>query len=278
MTIWQRWKQTSLHNKALVFSGVIVAFGTLFYSGAAIVQVCMFNRSSKQAEEQTAKLIEAANTQACAASKNAEAAARFASSAEGINAQTQNAVKQFKRLADDTETNIRNAQKTFRDEQRAWVGIGITRPQVTSFESTNPIEIDIPFFNSGKTPARNVREVVNAILSPMPMSQPTPSQIKQLEDGPFGSLPSIPPQGTQTLIGGKPPAIGEITSRQQRLDRDAMMKEFDKIKSGKWVYYLIGEIRYDDVAGRPHITQFCVFISDTTTKNVASCFGFNEIE
>ena len=95
MTIWQRWKQTALHNKALVFSGIIVAFGTLFYSGAAVVQVWMFNKSSRQVERQTERLIDAAKTQADAAKEMTKAvedqakyAGEFAASAKSINEQT----------------------------------------------------------------------------------------------------------------------------------------------------------------------------------------------
>ena len=57
VTILQRWKQTALHNKALVLTGVIVAFGTLFYVGVAIFQVCMMRKASDVASFQTDKLI-----------------------------------------------------------------------------------------------------------------------------------------------------------------------------------------------------------------------------
>ena len=99
MTAWQRWKQTALHNKALVLSGVIMACGTLFYSGAAIVQVWMFDRSSSQVERQTERLIAAANTQAGAAKEmtaavreQAKSARDFAQSAKSINEETALAV------------------------------------------------------------------------------------------------------------------------------------------------------------------------------------------
>jgi hypothetical protein len=56
VTILQRWKQTALHNKALVGAGLIAAFGTVFYAGAAIVQVCIMNRSASESSEQIANI------------------------------------------------------------------------------------------------------------------------------------------------------------------------------------------------------------------------------
>ena len=46
MKILQRWKQTALHNKALVVTSILVAIGTLFYTGAAIFQYCLMKQSA----------------------------------------------------------------------------------------------------------------------------------------------------------------------------------------------------------------------------------------
>ena len=48
MTLRQRWKQTSLPNRLLVITGALVAFGTLFYAGAAVVQICILEESVRQ--------------------------------------------------------------------------------------------------------------------------------------------------------------------------------------------------------------------------------------
>jgi hypothetical protein len=161
MTIWQRWKQTSLHNKALVFSGIIVAFGTLFYSGAAIVQVWMFNRSSRQVERQTERLIAAANTQAGAAKEmtaavkeQAKSAGDFAQSAKNINEQTALAVKNFGRMAKASEDNIKATQEASRLDQRAWISTSVSLPAVTDLDKATTVTIGVS--NTGKTFALKV--------------------------------------------------------------------------------------------------------------------------
>jgi hypothetical protein len=121
MTLFQRWKQTALHNKALVLTGFIVALGTLFGTGAAILQVCMMRENNRKTSEQIAKLIDAANTQTFAAQKianasdkNAAAAEKFSASADNIREETTHAVLELRRAANDSETamkdNSRNGQ------------------------------------------------------------------------------------------------------------------------------------------------------------------------
>jgi hypothetical protein len=50
MTLRQRWKQTSLPNKLLIITGALVAFGTVFYAGAAAVQIHILNESLRQSD------------------------------------------------------------------------------------------------------------------------------------------------------------------------------------------------------------------------------------
>ena len=57
MTLLQRWKNTALHNKALVWASILVAFGTLFYAGAAVFQICMMKHLARDSSSQTDKLI-----------------------------------------------------------------------------------------------------------------------------------------------------------------------------------------------------------------------------
>jgi hypothetical protein len=57
MNIFQRWKQTSIANKGLVFSSILMAFGTLFYAGTAIVQVCIMKQNAHDVSLQTVNTI-----------------------------------------------------------------------------------------------------------------------------------------------------------------------------------------------------------------------------
>jgi len=127
MNLLQRWKQTTISNKALVITGCLAAFGTLFYAGAATIQVCIMRKSARDASWQMEKLIQQAE-------KNASAASQFANSASQIQQTTGNAVLQLKRAADDSENAIKQASKNAQDaldasiksshlDERAWVGI-----------------------------------------------------------------------------------------------------------------------------------------------------------
>jgi hypothetical protein len=263
MTIWQRWKQTSLHNKALVFSGIIVAFGTLFYSGAAIVQVWMFNRSSKQVERQTERLITAANTQARAAKEmtaavkeQAKSAGEFAQSANNINEQTALAVKNFGRMAKASEDNIKATQQSFRDDQRAWVGL--ENFSLTAFEP-GKITITATAINSGKTPALAMFSSNKMTVLPVRLSAPEPIMLP-LE---WSSGPTLPPQGRYQLTLPAPSAISV---------------EYQNIKDGRKFFYLLGEFKYDDIYGKGRSTTFCVTLSDPETKQLVFCNFFNGMD
>jgi cytoskeletal protein RodZ len=61
MTLWQRWKQTSLPNKLLVSASILMAFGTLFYSGVAIFQYRMMRDQSETTKGQLRAMQEQSN-------------------------------------------------------------------------------------------------------------------------------------------------------------------------------------------------------------------------
>jgi hypothetical protein len=85
MKIFQRWQQTTLANKGLVFSSVLMAFGTLFYAAAAVVQVCIMKQNASDVSAQTEKLIKASEAQARFAQQIADASLRNAQAAESFS-------------------------------------------------------------------------------------------------------------------------------------------------------------------------------------------------
>jgi hypothetical protein len=127
VTILQRWKQTALHNKALVLTSVIVAFGTLFYVGVAIFQVCMMRKASDVASFQTDKLVHHAD--------------RIAKSLEEAGERSKAAL--------DASIEVARA------DQRAWLGIKAII-LASPLSPGNPIDISIITLNTGKTPALDV--------------------------------------------------------------------------------------------------------------------------
>jgi hypothetical protein len=244
MTILQRWKQTALHNKALVLTGLIVALGTVFGTGAVIVQVCLMQRNNRQTSEQIAQIIQAANVQASAArqiadasNRNVEAANKFSASAEGINTHTANAVGEFHRLADSSEKSIGRSQEAFKNEQRAWIGVSMGGVNY----STTPSTLLIYLSNSGRTPAFNVSEITyknSSVYGGDTLSYEVP--ITQ-EPSTKGTLPPGFPLGVTYEIKVVPP-------------RDVV-----SMGSLKFVIIYSGKITYDDAFKRPHWTQYCFY-------------------
>ncbi len=101
MRIFQRWKQTALHNKALVLTGVIVAVGTLVYTGAAVFQYCLMKQAAKENSDQIDKII---------------------SEAKSIAKTAKDGLVQSKRALDASI-------EISRSDQRAWVGMTEILPQ-----------------------------------------------------------------------------------------------------------------------------------------------------
>jgi hypothetical protein len=241
VTIWQRWKQTALHNKALVLSSVIMAFGTLFYSVAAIVQLCMFDRSSEQAAQQTAKLIDAANINAHAAEqiaaaskRNATAAESFATSADKIHQGVDVAVRklsiqagalrrsadQASRLAD--ETHKANAYAV--ESNRPWMAVKIY-PENPDAEK--PLKWKAVFPNAGRSPALVVKTMVSSRA--MSVFAVTP---------PYDGEPSGAEQGQSLVVPGD--YIGSDATAQTPLGTPLM----EAVNTGALKLYAYGEVFY----------------------------------
>ncbi len=136
MTIWQRWKQTAIHNKALVLTSVLVAFGTLFYAGAAAFQLWLMDQSSLHTDKQVGYIIGNMNWLA-----------------RSMNESVKKAEQNNREIAQNAQDAMNAAQGQMRLDERAWVvlrGIG-PAPALDQ-----PWNLSATFTNTGKTPAKNV--------------------------------------------------------------------------------------------------------------------------
>jgi hypothetical protein len=154
MDIWQRWKQTTIANKALVFSGAIVALGTIVSTGALVLQICITRENNRKAGEQTQQLISAADAQAKAAQSFSDSAGKIntgiGTAVDKLNLQAtklDESVKQATRLAKATE--IANANVINND--RPWMGAYFTE---VGFEKGKVPTFTMTFINTGKSPAK----------------------------------------------------------------------------------------------------------------------------
>lgn len=241
MKLIQRWKQTAIHNKALVFSGVVVAFGTVFYAMIAVVQVGLMNRADRQSSEQAAKVILEANRIATsmensirqnqtAIDKAAEANQR---AIEASNAQNRKLVGA---TIAQSKAALQATIDSSRNDQRAWVGTEWAANPAISEGIT--IQYKIRVFNVGKTPALNYRSQAAAAITgtnEMPDFDKIPTP-------PFGSVSPLY-QGVTNFAYAEP-----ITFHAANI---AALR----IRIG--VLSVFGKITYDDIFRCHHWTKFC---------------------
>ena len=243
MRLFQKWKQTALHNKALVLTGVIVAVGTLFYAAAAAFQVYMLHRSGEQATQQTERLITEAN--------------RIADSIERVLDQGRLAMEESTRQSKEA---LDESIKASRLDQRAWVGIKTMR--VLTLEADKPILIEAVITNTGKTFASNTRVLTSVAVRPS--NEPIDidklaASLKRrtrLQERPAVLFPNL----EATLPVSTPIPITK--------------EHLVLIRASKLLIYLFGEVHYSDVFGSSHTTEFCG-IYNTTTKQFGSCSQHN---
>lgn len=192
--------------------------------------------------------------------------------AGAITAQQRIAQDSLTKSQENVDKSSRSAEKTFRDDQRAWVGVQGTSPS-EGFTETLPWKITIIFFNSGKTPARNVKFSSIYKTSPVPLPGPLPEDLKQLV---FQPVPSIAPQGNRReVIGGT--AMGQALSSAQIEGQQTISSEYTAIKNRQLILYYFGVLRYDDISGQTRETQYCIYLANPDTKEAGICSAFNDM-
>jgi gas vesicle protein len=244
-----------------------MAVFTIVIAGAAILQW----REMVGGGTQTDKLVDYAKVQANAASDIGDAAQQFSDTADDTNNSISDAVDQLKAAAENTRTTIRNAQSAFRDEQRAWVGV--SEAGTVDFSEPNPWTVAVIFFNSGRTPARNVQASVRYKLSSVPLSGPPPEEIPRLT---FHPVQSIAPQGKFNFVVGFSTSA-QVHAPEEMVGNQDVISNFKAIKAKTVFIYYFGILKYDDVFGHPRQTQFCIFLANPDTKQAGFCDTFNDL-
>ena len=269
--LWASLKRAEVSNGLIALATVVIAIagGWTWWEAHG-------------AGEQTDKLISAANINAGAAKKSAQASRDFADTAGKINAGIVDAVGKLDAQAQAMEESRISSESAstrsltaiidnFHQEQRAWVGVQEAIPKPPT--ETAAWNVRIIFFNSGKTPARNVQSSTMFMTSDIPLSRPTADEVKQLE---FRPVQSIAPQGRYNLIIGiSPPA--EASSITQKHGNQTLITQYPYIKSGQLFLYYFGMLKYDDAFGNHRWTQFCILLANPETGEVGFCDGFNDL-
>jgi hypothetical protein len=283
MTIRRFWAEMSPSQRREFVLTMCILLFTIINAAATIVYVSYFKGSVEENSGQTGKLISAASVQASAATKIAKASSDFSTSANGIESHLGQAVIDFQTAAKDStnaskiaaknaETNIRNAQESFKQEQRAWVGLQNVGP-VSGLTDTEPLKAQINFFNSGRTPARNVQFSAKFMTSPTAIAEPPKEGLDQLL---FTPVQSIPPQGGYHPILGAD-TLAQVASQSQRHGQEVLISQYKAIKEKTLFLYFYGIVKYDDIFGNHRETQWCIFLANPDTREMGICDAFNDL-
>jgi len=158
-----------------------------------------------------------------------------------------------------------------RMDRRAWVGVQST--ESIDFSEAVPWKVTVIFFNSGRSPARNVQSSLMYQTSPVPLSGPSAETIARLH---FRPAQSIAPQATyHQHLGSYTPS--EASTPDQVQGANESISEYPYIKNRKLFLYYFGILKYDDIFGNHRETQFCIYLANPDTKEVGFCDSFNDL-
>jgi hypothetical protein len=181
--------------------------------------------------------------------------------------------KVVKSGAEDNQLLIQAAQtqaEAAKNEPRAWVGVlGVDN---ISFDVQTGLNSEIVFFNSGRTPARNVEVSLGYVAIDHAITGPNPDQITQLQ---FRPAQSIAPQGRYNLYVAQ--VSGENTTPYEIAGFQRLLPLLPSIRDKKMLLYYYGILKYDDNLGTQRETQYCLFLADAKTKQTAMCGAFNDL-
>jgi hypothetical protein len=256
-SLWERWQGHTLPERLMAYFTFVIAI-------SSAIQVWVLISSSGQ----TDKLITAANTQAGAAMSISSSAGEFTKSSNAMKDKLGEAVADFKQAADQSaaasqtaantaERNIKNAQDSFRSEQRAWLGLQEFR--LSTYEP-GKIVIAMNVVNSGKSPAREVYFGDQIFTRNQSLNGLEPNML--IHDWVLG--PAIPPQGKFGLSIVIP--------------KDTVAQFQNTVTPRKYLY-VVGDFIYDLSDGTKAVTHYCFELSaDSDPKTVTLCIPHNDMK
>jgi hypothetical protein len=220
----QRPKKMSKSDWIMSIATIVIALGTIVSAAAIFLQW----REMVNGGADTVAIKNAAQ-------KQADAAQQFADASDGINENVNDAVTKLDAQANDSAASIKATQEAMRLDQRAWFGIKeitLTNPLALG----KPVQISILGLNTGKTPALNVHPTEIRV---------GPSETDKSLDLVVHSTDRqvVAPNNTNSFFA-------TVTYPDDSIK--ALMAETISI-------YVRGELKYQDVFGLTHTTEFCAY-------------------
>jgi hypothetical protein len=171
---------------------------------------------------------------------------------------SQHAVVEARRNRLQAEKSLSATIEQFRLDQRAWLDIGdISKPNVVLGSTPNWV---VPIVNTGKTPAFHVWHVVTG------KSYPKGEKFKAI----YTKFDKV-----RTLVAILPgPAMH---STYTKTAHPITTTDIQHLGSGEDIFYIYGQMTYDDVFKQPHHTHFCFYLM-LNLKDLAACDTYNDAD
>jgi hypothetical protein len=249
-----RYKNVMYFTGALVICSVLSGGVSAYQAHVARLNATAASDNAIAAKSQA----DAAKAQADSAKAQVDEMKKSGTDTHDLAEQAESQTKLTSRLTENARESLINTQSAFRDDQRAWVGIGIFR--VVQFETEKPIKIEVQIKNTGKTPALHIEEWLNFKFSSIAEIGPLAMDMVVVPWRPQGSTP---PQGDQTIHIEIPWELWKRASGSMSMKRAELS--------------IFGEIGYDDVSNRPHTTQVRLHMPDSGTRELFFCDRWNDM-
>jgi hypothetical protein len=151
---------------------------------------------------------------------------------------------------------VGDAREATRVDQRAWLGVSET--VAVPLTVGEQLRVSVKFVNSGKTPALHLSEAAAWLL--LPASQ----------------QPDLP----NALLGHVSATNGVVAPGSPRTDSVAVgsvtQDDINALNSGAYVFYIVGQMNYEDVFGEKHQTNYCLR-RDPASTGLVDCNTFNSM-
>jgi len=148
-------------------------------------------------------------------------------------------------------------------DQRAWIGIESIMPIPLIPEKGKTFAASVKMRNTGKTPARNIRQIgsLDPIKGdPVATYNGTPKLAGNLSPNAEGAIPFTP--------------LKDGTGQPLLLNEDVMKR----LQNGDFKIVVHGRIDYEDVFGDPHWTTYCATLAVPFNGQFEFCEGQNDTD
>jgi hypothetical protein len=273
MKLWQRWRQTAVHNKALVWTSFLVAFGTIFYSVVAVRQYYFMKQNALDSAAQVDRLVRVINLS-------------IQRSIAESNGAIQEALQQNRASLDDSIAQEKASIDAAAKQNKAALDASISQASNTlrpylyvarmtmlgTFADGQRFKGQGEIINAGRTPA--VHAMVCADITLRPRGNPLP-------DGFPCPAPGNPPelQGTinsEAIIGPNAPPVTVQTRGTTITPIHAPATLLQLVTSHDFMLYFYGDLTYAELLNQTvsHRTEFCG-IYNVATKHFDTCEHHN---